>query len=167
MVTGGLIFVACFLLFQLVVDPFLTSKQRLHRSLRQKAGDVLEMKLLQKQYQQISVNKKEIMEQLQRRRPDFSLFTFVEEQIEGVRLKQRVTSLKPAVSAWQESLRQATIEVKIERIVLAQLVDFLVAIESFEMVVFVDRLVVQNNRREDGLLDVMLSVTTFENQPAS
>lgn len=165
--TGCLIFVACFLFFQLVVDPFLARKQRLHRSLQQKTGEVLEMQLLQQQYQQISGNKKEIMAQLQRRRPDFSLFTFVEEQIEGVRLKQRVTSLKPAVSAWQEGIRQATIEIKIERIVLAQLVDFLLAIESFEMVVFVDRLLVQNNRREDGLLDVMLSVTTFENQPAS
>jgi len=166
-VAGGIVFVACFLFYQVVVDPFLIRKQRLQRSLQQKADNVLEMKLLQKQYEQISVNEKDIIDQLQRRSSDFSLFTFVEEQIDEVRMKDRVTSMNPGVSEWRDGIRQTHIEVKIEAIVLAQLVDFLVAIESFDKVVFVDRIVVQNNSREDGLLDVMISVLTFEDEPAS
>lgn len=163
----GVLFVLGFVFHQLIADPFLTKKQRLERSLQTKAANVLEMKLLQKEYQQISENKRDIMGRLQSRSPEFSLFTFVEQQIDAVRMKERVTSIKPGVSDYQEGVRQALIDLKIEGIVLAQLVDFLASIESFDKVVFVERIVVQNNSREDGLLDVMLSVLTFEIEPAS
>lgn len=163
----GVLFVLGFVFHQLIADPFLTKKQRLERSLQTKAANVLEMKLLQKEYQQISENKRDIMGRLQSRSPEFSLFTFVEQQIDTFRMKERVTSIKPGVSDYQEGVRQALIDLKIEGIVLAQLVDFLASIESFDKVVFVERIVVQNNSREDGLLDVMLSVLTFEIEPAS
>lgn len=167
LLAAGLLFVIGFVFHQLIADPFLTKKQRLERSLQTKAANVLEMKLLQKEYQQISENKRDIMGRLQSRSPEFSLFTFVEQQIDTVRMKERVTSIKPGVSDYQEGVRQALIDLKIEGIVLAQLVDFLASIESFDKVVFVERIVVQNNSREDGLLDVMLSVLTFEIEPAS
>jgi len=167
LLAAGVLFVIGFVFHQLIADPFLIKKQRLERSLQTKAANVLEMKLLQKEYQQISENKRDIMGRLQSRSPEFSLFTFVEQQIDTVRMKERVTSIKPGVSDYQEGVRQALIDLKIEGIVLAQLVDFLASIESFDKVVFVERIVVQNNSREDGLLDVMLSVLTFEIEPAS
>ena len=167
MLAAGLLFVIGFAFHQLIAEPFLTNKQRLERSLQTKAANVLEMKLLQQEYQQISENKRNIMGRLQSRSPEFSLFTFVEQQIDTVRMKERVTSIKPGVSDYQEGVRQALIDLKIEGIVLAQLVDFLASIESFDKVVFVERIVVQNNSREDGLLDVMLSVLTFEIEPSS
>ena len=167
LLAAGLLFVIGFVFHQLIAEPFLTNKQRLERSLHTKAANVLEMKLLQQEYQQISENKRDIMGRLQSRSPEFSLFTFVEQQIDTVRMKERVTSIKPGVSDYQEGVRQALIDLKIEGIVLAQLVDFLASIESFDKVVFVERIVVQNNSREDGLLDVMLSVLTFEIEPAS
>ncbi len=167
MLAAGLLFVLGFAFHQLIAEPFLTNKQRLERSLQSKAANVLEMKLLQQEYQQISENKRDIMGRLQSRSPEFSLFTFVEQQIDTVRMKERVTSIKPGVSDYQEGVRQALIDLKIEGIVLAQLVDFLASIESFDKVVFVERIVVQNNSREDGLLDVMLSVLTFEIEPSS
>jgi len=167
LLAAGLLFVLGFVFHQLIAEPFLTKKQRLGRSLQTKAANVLEMKLLQKEYQQISENKRDIKGRLQSRSPEFSLFTFVEQQIDAVRMKERVTSIKPGVSDYQEGVRQALIDLKIEGIVLAQLVDFLASIESFDKVVFVERIVVQNNSREDGLLDVMLSVLTFEIEPAS
>lgn len=167
LLTAGLIFVTGFVLHQLVVDPFLTQKRRLERSLQIKASNVLEMKLLKQQYQQVSANKREIMDNLQARSPGFSLFTFVEQQIDAARMKERVSSIKPTVSDYQEGIRQSIIDLKIEGIVLAQLVDFLASIESFDRVVFVERIVVQNNSAGDGLLDVTVSVLTFENEPAS
>lgn len=167
LLTAGLIFVTGFVLHQLVVDPFLTQKRRLERSLQIKASNVLEMKLLKQQYQQVSANKREIMDNLQARSPGFSLFTFVEQQIDTARMKERVSSIKPTVSDYQEGIRQSVIDLKIEGIVLAQLVDFLASIESFDRVVFVERIVVQNNSAGDGLLDVTVSVLTFENEPAS
>ena len=163
----GLVLVIGVLLHQLVVDPFLARKKRVERSLQVKAANVVEMKLLQEHYQQVSANERDIMVRLQGRSPEFSLFTFVEQQIDAVRMKERVTSIKPTVSDYQTGIRQAVIDLKIEGVVLAQLVDFLASIESFNEVVFVERIVVQRSAAEDGLLDAMLSVVTFEVEPAS
>jgi hypothetical protein len=163
---GGVVLVGV-LLHQLVVDPFLSRKKRIERSLQHKAASVVEMKLLQEQYMQVSANKSDIMGRLKVRAPGFSLFTFVEAQIESARLKQRVTSINPTLSDYQEGIRRSVIDLKIEGVVLPQLVDFLASIESFNEVVFIDRIVVQSSSAEGGLLDTTLSVVTFETEPAS
>jgi len=155
------------LLHQLVVDPYLNRKKRLERSLRNTAAGVVEMKLLQEQYLQASANKSEILDRLKARDPEFSLFTFVDEHIVSARLKQRVTSIRPALTDYRQGMRQSVIDLEIEGVVLAQLVDFLASIESFNEVVFIDRIVVQSGAAEGGLLDAMLSVVTFEMEPAS
>ena len=155
------------LLHQLVVDPFLSRKKRIERSLQNKAASVVEMKLLQEQYLQVSANKSDIMGRLEVRDAEFSLFSFVERHIDSARLKQRVTSINPTLSDYQEGIRRSVIDLKIEGVVLAQLVDFLASIESFNEAVFIDRVVVQGNPSESGLLDATLSVVTFEMDPAS
>lgn len=166
-VLAGLVFVAFFLVYEGIVDPFLSSKHKLERSLQAGADGILEMKLLQQHYQQISINKNDIIERLQQRRPDFNLFTFVEQHIDRLRMKERVVSIKPGWGESQGGIRQAVLELSIERVVLSQLVDFLAAIESFDMVVFVDRLVVQSDAAEDGLLDIKLDIVTLEIDPDS
>ena len=85
----------------------------------------------------------------------------------SARLKQRVTSINPTLTDYQEGIRRSVIDLKIEGVVLAQLVDFLASIESFNEVVFIDRIVVQSSSAEGGLLDTTLSVVTFEMEPAS
>ena len=165
-VLAGLAFVASFILYAGMVDPFLRSKHKLERSLQASADSVVEMKLLQQHYQQISINKNDIIERLQQRRPDFNLFTFVEQQIDRLRMKERVVSIKPGWGESQAGIRQAVIELTIERVVLSQLVDFLAAIESFDMVVFIDRLIVQSDAASDGLLDIKLDIVTLEIDPA-
>ena len=50
LLAAGLLFVLGFVFHQLIAEPFLTNKQRLERSLHTKAANVLEMKLLQKEF---------------------------------------------------------------------------------------------------------------------
>ncbi len=165
LLTTGLIFVVCFLVYESVVGPFFDSKHRLERLLQTKTSDVVEMKLLQQHYRQVSLNKRDIIEQLQQRSPDFSLFSYVEQQVDRLRLKDRVVSIKPGSEPYQDGIRQALIEITIDGIVLSQLVDFLDAIESFDEVVFIDRLVIRNGSEESGLLDIRLDIVTLEIEP--
>ena len=72
--------------------------------------------------------------------------------------------MKPGTTSGQNGLRQSEVEVKVEAIVLSQLIDFLIEIESIENAAFVRRLVVQKSRRESGLLDALISIVTFETQ---
>jgi len=165
MLIGGAIFVSLFVLHQAVIEPFMLKKQRLERSLQRRAEAVLEMKLLQKQYAKIRGNERDAMERLQRRDPGFELFSFIDSQVSAQRLRDRVSSMKPGEAQSGDGITQSRIDMKIDSILLGQLVDFLVAIESFEHVVYVDRIVVRSSSSsggEDGLLDVLATVSTFE-----
>jgi len=164
LVVFGALFVGLFLLYQGVIEPFMMKKERLERSLQRQTESVLEMKLLQKQYVRIKGNEQDVMERLQRRDPGFELFTFVDSQVSAKRLRDRVSSMKPGETVTTDGITQSRIDMKIDAVLLGQLVDFLVAIESFEQVVYVDRIVVRSsgNGGADGLLDVLATVVTFE-----
>lgn len=155
------------MVYEGVVDPFLSSKHRLERLIQNKRGDVVELKLLQQHYRKISVNRRDIIEQLQRRSPDFSLFSYVEQRVDSLRMKDRVVSLKPGTGVSQGGIRQAVIEVTIDGVVLSQLVDFLDVIESFDEVVFIDRMVIRNSAEASGLLDIRLDIVTLETEQVS
>lgn len=163
-VLSGALFVLVFLAYQFGIEPFFQKKERLEQALVRQRTAVIEMQLLQQQYQELKANRGDILERVKRRPADFNLFTFVEQRATAVRVKDRLTSMKPATTSWQNGLRQSEVEVKVEEVVLSQLIDFLIEIESIENAAFVRRIVVQKSRRESGLLDALISIVTFETQ---
>lgn len=159
---GGIFFICCFLLFQGVVAPYLDAKKKLEHSLQRTQNDLLEMQILQSQYGEIKQRQGEITRLIGRRDAGFSLFSFLEQQADTVRVKNRVTYMKPSTIDFEEGLQESAVEMKIERITLRQLIDFLDKVESLEKVVLVKRLAVQKNKKDSNLLDVVATVVTFE-----
>ena len=158
----GVIFVACFLVFQGGISPYLEAKQKLEQSLLRKKNDMLEMEILQSQYLDLRERQGEISRMIDQRKPDFSLFTFLEQQANTVRVKNRVTYMKPSTAELDDGFQESAVEMKMEQITLKQLVDFLTRVESLEQVVVVKRLAVQKNKKEADLLDVVANIVTFE-----
>ncbi|MGA7277965.1 MAG: type II secretion system protein GspM [Desulfocapsaceae bacterium] len=163
-ILGGTMFVLMFLVYQFGIEPFFQKKERLEQALARQRAALVEMQLLQRQYQELKADRGDILERVKRRNPDFNLFTFVEQRATAVRVKDRLTSMKPGTTSWQNGLRQSEVEVKVEAIVLSQLIDFLIEIESIENAAFVRRIVVQKSRQESGLLDALIAVVTLEKQ---
>ena len=159
---GGIIFVCGFLFFQGVISPYLEARQKLERSLVRARNDVLEMAILQDQYQDLRVRQGEISRLIDQRRAGFSLFSFLEQQANAVRVKNRVTYMKPSTTELEDGFQESAVEMKLEQITLKQLVDFLTRVESLEQVVLVKRLAVQKNKKENDLLDVVANIVTFE-----
>ena len=97
-----------------------------------------------------------------RRDAGFSLFSFLEQQADTVRVKNRVTYMKPSTIDLDEGLQESAVEMKLERITLRQLIDFLDKVESVDKVVLVKRLAVQKNKKDNNVLDVVATIVTFE-----
>ncbi len=70
--------------------------------------------------------------------------------------------MKPTANEIDEGFNESIVEMKMERVTLDQLVAFLVKIESEEKIVSIQRISIQENGQEDGLLDSVLSIKTFE-----
>jgi general secretion pathway protein M len=160
-VVAGVIFLICFALFHFTVSPLLQARQQTQKALIQKKEDIKKIRQLQEEYRQLQNQAVNIQSRLQKRSPSFTLFSFIEERATKAKVKQQINSMTPSTSEGEGPLQESRVDLKLEKISLAQLVDFLQQIESTEDVVAIKRISIQENSKEEGLLDVVMQIITF------
>jgi len=160
-VTAGLVFLVCFAVFHFLVSPLLQARQQTQKALLHKKEDIQKISQLQAEYYKLQNQAVNIEERLQKRSPSFSLFSFIEEKATKAKVKQQINSMTPSTSEGEGALRESRVDLKLERISLQQLVDFLKEIESAKDIVVIKRISIQENSKEDGALDAVMQVITF------
>ena len=159
---GGIGFVGCFILVQLVVVPFFEAKNTLEKAILRKESDVLMIAQLSEEYFALKQEEGGIQIGIDRRSEGFSLFTYLDQQAELSQVKKQISSMKPSLIEGDGLLNEAVVEVNMQRVNLQSLVDFLLLVESSENVVFVRRISIQESGRKQGLLDAIMQIVTFE-----
>ncbi len=158
----GIIFVSGFLVLQGILVPYFNARESLTSAVVKKRQEVLDMALLQQDYEQLKRRQGGIVRQLAQRPSSFSLFTYLESQATAARIKDRVASMRPSIKELDDGFKESVVEMKIELVPLQWLVDFLRRVESEENVVIIKRIAIEQNSRETDLLDVLVTIATFE-----
>ena len=70
--------------------------------------------------------------------------------------------MKPSDSKGPGDYRESTVEIKLESITIDQLTDYLYRIEAPEELIFIKRISISDNKREEGYLDSIISVFTYK-----
>jgi len=70
--------------------------------------------------------------------------------------------MKPSTMEGDDNLNESTVEMKLQRTTLKELVSFILLVESEENVVSIRRISIQESGGEQGYLDVILQIRTFE-----
>lgn len=158
----GVFFVLGFIVLQAMVLPYIDARQTMTRSLSRNERELVDIQLLRQEYLELKSRQGDIEKRLTERTPGFSLFSFLEEQAAATKVKNSVTYMKPSANEIDEGFNESIVEMKMERVTLDQLVAFLEKIESEEKIVSIQRISIQENGQEEGLLDTVLSIKTFE-----
>ena len=159
---GGLIIMATALLFfSLIVSPLFDSRQRLQKSLAQKQVELQKIRDLQNEYQILQHTSGDIQKRLATRSANFTLFAFIEQQANAAGIKQQINYLKPSEVESTGPLRESRVDMKLQKITLKDLVKFLKGVESYEKVVSVNRISIQEHGKEQGYLNAVLQIVTF------
>lgn len=159
---GGVAFLICFMLFRFTIVPFISAKNRLEQATERKREELVRIKELQQEY--ISLKKEEgtIEAMINERGPQFSLFTFLDQQAERVQVKKQIQYMKPSTTEGEDTLNETMVEMKFQLISLESLVGFLRLVESKKNVVFVKRISIQESGTTEGSLDAIIQIVTFE-----
>ena len=160
-VFGGIGFVLCFLVVQLVVAPVLDARSNLQKSIARKKQELIEIKNLQQEYRTLKSKEGTIQARINQRGPGFTLFTFLDQQANEAKVKKQIKYMKPSTVDGDE-LNEAMVEMKLQQIPLRDLIDFIRLIESEENVVFIKRFSIQESSDVQGFFDAILQVVTFE-----
>lgn len=160
--TGGCVFVVLFLIFQFVLQPYLSSKTNLEKSITRKEQELELMKQLRFDYLKLKNEEGDVLSRITHRKQDFALFTFIERQANSVNLKKNIKYMKPSTTESDKELIEIRVDMKLQQISLESLVNFLLLIESEEYVVFIKRISIQENGDKQGHLDSILEIATYE-----
>lgn len=150
-----------FLVYQLMISPYFDSRSRLIHSVQQKQEDLQEIKKLRQEYLLVKKEEGGIRDRLAKRSKDFALFSFLDQQAEQAKVKEKIKYMKPSIAEGEGPLRESLVEMKLQETTLEGLVAFLKLIESAENVVSLRRISIQESAKEQGDIDVIMQITTF------
>ncbi len=158
---GGVGFVLCFLLVQLVVVPVIDVRNTLQKSIARKKQELIEIKNLQQEYRTLKSREGTIQARINQRAAGFTLFTFLDQQANVAKVKKQIKYMKPSTIDG-DALNEAMVEMKLQQITLGDLIGFVRLIESEKDVVFIKRFSIQESGDTQGFFDAILQVVTFE-----
>lgn len=150
-----------FLLVQFVVFPLLDKRKRLARGIHTRQKNVVEMRSMKTRVLQLSRQSNTLEQRVAERPAGFSLFSFLESMAARAEVKQNIAYMKPSDVVGDGDLQQIMVEMKLKTITLPQLVSFLKLIESPEKIVELKRISIQENKKEQGSLDVIMQVISL------
>ena len=158
---GGIGFVLCFLLLQLVIVPVLDARSNLEKSIARKKQELTKIRGLQQEYYSLKSEEGTMQARINQRGAGFTLFTFLDRQANEAKVKKQIKYMKPSTVDGDE-LNEAMVEMKLQQITLTALVEFIRLVESEENVVFIRRFSLQESGDTQGYFDSILQIVTFE-----
>lgn len=157
----GIAFIVLFFALQFGLFPYLDAKKKVENSITKRKDDLIQLQLLQQEHRGLKADEGGIKTQLQKRPSNFSLFSFLDNQATETEIKEFISYMKPSTSDGAGGLQESLVEMKLQRITLEKLVQYLQKIESPENVVSIRRVSIQESGKEKGLLEVVLQIVTF------
>ena len=150
-----------FLFLQVLILPVLDARTQLEKSIARKKQELIEIQELQQEYRTLKSEEGTIQARINQRGPDFTLFTFLDQQASEAKVKKQIKYMKPSTVVG-EKLNETMVEMKLQKITLPDLVNFLRLVESEKNVVFIRRFSIQESGDTQGYFDSILQIVTFE-----
>jgi general secretion pathway protein M len=151
-----------FVLVQFILFPLLDKRKRLVRGIRAKEKGLVEMQSMQARFLQLNRQSNTLEERLSKRKANFGLFAFLENKAAEAQVKDNIDYMKPSEVAGEGTLQQTMVEMKLKAVNLKELVAFLERIESPVNLVELKRISIQENKKQQGSLDVIMQVISLD-----
>lgn len=113
-----------------VIRPYRQGMELARTRIASRQQQLAEVRQLQQEYFRLQRGLATAEEKLTGSAKGFSLFPFVEEVTNRIGVRDNLVSMRPQTPQAQGDYREESVEIRLERIDLAQLVRFLYAIES-------------------------------------
>lgn len=158
----GLIGSIVILAYVSVLAPFAERYSNLDRMIRQKESQYKDIIQLRGEYLSLTKEYKDLEKAASKTREGFSPLTFMENVSAQARIKDKVVSMKPILAPAGEGYRESSVEVKIERVVLEQIMRYLHIIEGSDYPLRVKALHLKSRFDDPGLMDASVTVSFYE-----
>ncbi len=161
-VTAGLAFAGAVLIVQLIVLPYFEARQKVRSAITAGEKALRELTVLGAEYGVLRQRSEEIRRASERRPPGFTLFSYLEKRAGEAAVKTNIRSLTPLASAPTGAYEETAVEMKLDRLTMRQLTDFLYRVESPEEMIRVRRISVVKMKESPEYLSALIQVFTYQ-----
>lgn len=159
---GAALFVGSALIFGVIVNPAMEKRQRYLRMAQDKRQELAQFNEYASEYRSLQSSLVDMEKMVASRSSDMSLLAAMEGNARKLGLADRIASMKPFITELETGMVQSNVEMRVEKIDLKGLVQFIEAIETGPHRAKTTRLRVKTRFDDPALLDTTLLVTTLE-----
>ncbi len=159
LIVCGLVVLAT-VIFLGVVLPYRNAMTRLDGKIASRQKQVQQIQELRQEYLLLQQQLSKAEGRLDKAR-NFSLFSFVEATAARVASKENLVYMRPQTGSAQEGFREESVEIKLEKLHLDQLVRFLYSFESADAALQVKSLRIRTRFDDHSQLDAVMTVSMF------
>jgi general secretion pathway protein M len=164
-VIAGLALVAGALLIQFAVVPWFEARQRVVGAIAGSEKAIRELASLGAEYGVLRQRSEEIKRVVERRPPGFALFSYLEKRAGDAGVKANIRSMNPLKSVPVEAYEETTVEMKLDKLTMKQLTDFLYLVESREDLVRIRKMTVGKMKESPEYLTAVFQVIAYQSLP--
>lgn len=158
----GMIGSMTIIIYGSVAAPLIERYTNLDRVIKQKESQYKEIFELKEEYLALKREYSELEKSASKTRRGFSPLTFMESVSAQAKIKDKVVSMKPILTPVGEDYRESSVEVKIERAVLEQIMRYLHLIEGSDYPLRVKTLHLKSRYDDPGLMNASITVSFYE-----
>lgn len=160
MVLGGAVVVVLVLLYLAVIEPYQNAMARLEGKVASNQRQLTEVQDLRREFLRLQSRQNEMKRRIDAN-PDFSIFSFVENVAARTGVKDNLIAVRPQPPVTLDQLREESVEIRLEKIALADLVQLLRTFETADAVLQVKALRVRTRFEDRSLLDVTMTISAY------
>ncbi len=157
---GGLILIA--LILELAVFPFWDARTRLSKSMQSSQKKLNELIALDAEFAAQESTMNAINRAMAARGADFSLFGYLEKKASQAYVRGRIKQMNSSKGMQSGSMEESLIDMKLEKITIKQLTDFLYYVESPADLVSVKKITVSKMKESPEYLNAQLQISSFQ-----
>ena len=159
-VIAGACFLTLLVVVQFVVRPTAERISMLRRVVADKREVLTDLRAGTSEYQALTEEIEQLRSMISRQQESRTMLSAIERIGEASGLSENVLSLKPTTVTMDEEYEETVVEIRLDRITLAQLVEFLGKLESLGRAGGIKGLDVRRAERSEGALRAVVQLAT-------
>lgn len=158
---GGAVFLGLIIAFQVLVRPALSRARTLKRVVAEKRQTLGELRTKSEEYNALRRQLEQIRLTIERQQRGRQMLSFIERVQKDCGLMQKVVYMTPTTTAISDVYEKTNVEVKFGAVTLDQIIQFLLKIESSELLVGISSLDIKCGIQNPALLDAVIQVVSL------
>lgn len=163
-VAGGVAFVVIALLLELAIFPFWDAKSKAKKAIQTQEKKLMEISILDAEFSRQEGKIRKIKNVLATRTADFSLFSYLEKKAMQAGVRGNIKYMNSSRGMTSALFEETVIDMKMDKITIKQLSDFLYYAESPSDLVKIKRLSVSKMKESPEYLSAQLQLSSLQPQ---